>query len=61
MLVVVNGYWRTFRELVQHIVDFGYGHHGIADLFTIVEEVDEVFDALDSAPQPDIEVLTSHL
>lgn len=61
VLVDVNNYWRSFRELIQHIVDFGYGHHGIADLFSTVESVDDIFDALASAPDPDMEVLTSHL
>lgn len=61
VLVDINGYWRTLRELFQAVIDGGYGHHGIADLYTVVDSVDDVFDALASAPEPDIEVLTSHL
>ncbi len=61
VLVDINHYWRPFLELVQAVVDGGYGHHGINDLFSVVEDVDKVFDALASAPEPDIEVLTSHL
>ena len=61
VLVDINNYWREFREMIQAIVDGGYGHHGIANLFSVVEDVDDVFDALASAPEPDIEVLTSHL
>jgi len=61
VLVDINHYWRPFLELVQAVVDGGYGHHGINDLFSVVDDVDKVFDALASAPEPDIEVLTSHL
>ena len=43
------------------MIDSGYSDHGIADLFSIVDDVDNVFEALASAPEPDIEVLTSHL
>ncbi|HJN26069.1 MAG TPA: TIGR00730 family Rossman fold protein [Rhodospirillales bacterium] len=61
VLVDINDYWRTFRELLQNVIDSGYSHHGIANLFSIVDDVDDVFGALESAPEPDIEVLTSHL
>ena len=61
VLVDINQYWRTLLELVQSVVDSSYGHHGIADLFSVVDDVDKVFDALAAAPEPDIEVLTSHL
>ena len=61
VLVDINHYWRPFLELVQGVVDGGYGHHGINDLFSVVDDVDKVFDALAAAPEPDIEVLTSHL
>ena len=61
VLVDINQYWRTLLELVQSVVDSGYGHHGIADLFSVVDDVDKVFEALADAPEPDIEVLTSHL
>ncbi len=61
VLVDINDYWRTLRELFQSVIDSGYSHHGIADLYSVVDDVDDVFDALASAPEPDIEVLTSHL
>ncbi len=61
VLVNINDYWRTLLELIQSVVDSGYGHHGIANLFSVVDGVDDVFSALASAPEPDIEVLTSHL
>ncbi|NQU57431.1 MAG: TIGR00730 family Rossman fold protein [Rhodospirillales bacterium] len=61
VLIDINHYWRPFLEMVQAVVDGGYGHHGIGDLFSVVDDVDNVFDALAAAPEPDIEVLTSHL
>ncbi len=61
VLVDVNHYWRPLVKLVQAVVDGGYGHHGIAGLFSVVDDVDKVFGALETAPEADIEVLTSHL
>jgi len=61
VVVDVNGYWKPLRDLVQAVVEGGYGHHGIADLFSVVEGVEQVLDALTQAPEASIEVLTSHL
>ncbi|MHA1598970.1 MAG: TIGR00730 family Rossman fold protein [Alphaproteobacteria bacterium] len=61
VFVDINGYWKPLLELVDAVVDGGYGHHGIADLYSVVTDVDDVFDALASAPEPNAEVLTSHL
>jgi uncharacterized protein (TIGR00730 family) len=57
----VNGYWRPLRAMIDRIVEGGFGHHKIAELLTFVETADQVWDALSSAPKPDIQVLTSHL
>jgi uncharacterized protein (TIGR00730 family) len=61
VLVDTNHYWKPFLELVQAIVDGGFGHHGINELFSVVDDVESVFQALKNAPEPDIEVLKSHL
>lgn len=61
VVVDVNGYWRPFAALIDAVVSGGFGHHAITELFTLVPSVAEVFDALASAPQPKLEVLTSHL
>jgi hypothetical protein len=61
VLIDINHYWRPFLELVESVAIGGYGHHGIKDLFSVVDDVDKVFDALAAAPEPNIEVLTSHL
>jgi len=61
VLVDTNHYWQPFLDLVQAIVDGGFGHHGINELFSVVDDVESVFPALEDAPQASIEVLTSHL
>jgi len=61
VLVDTNHYWKPFLELVQAVVDGGFGHHGINDLFSVVDNVESVFQALEDAPEPAAEVLTSHL
>ena len=62
-VVVVNtlGYWTAFQDLVQRIIDGGFAHPAVAELFTVVDTPDDVFGALETAPEPNEEVLTSHL
>ena len=62
-IVVVNtqGYWTALQDLVQHIIDGGFAHPAVAELFTVVDTPDDVFGALEAAPEPKEEVLTSHL
>ncbi len=57
----INNYWQPMMGLISAVVDGGFGHHGIADLFSVVDSVDQVFPALYSAPEVSEEVLTSHL
>jgi len=61
VLIDTNRYWKPFQELVHAVVDGGFGHIGINELFSVVENVESVFHALRDAPDPGIEVLTSHL
>ncbi|MEE9318055.1 MAG: TIGR00730 family Rossman fold protein [Rhodospirillales bacterium] len=62
-VVVVNtgGYWSVLQDLVQRIIEGGFAHPAVAELFTVVDGPDDVFQALDAAPEPSEEVLTSHL
>ena len=62
-VVVVNsgGYWSVLEDLVRRTVEGGFAHPAVAELFTMVDSPDDVFDALEAAPQPNAEVLTSHL
>ncbi len=61
VLINVNGYWDPFAALVDATIAGGFAHPKIRELFTMVADADAVFDALADAPEPDIEVLTSHL
>ena len=61
VLVDINGYWTPFQELVRSVVSGGYAHEKVLDLFSVVSSVDDIFDAIADAPEPDQEVLTSHL
>ncbi len=62
-VVVVNtgGYWSVFQDLVRRTVEGGFAHPAVAELFTMVDGPDDVFEALEAAPEPKAEVLTSHL
>jgi len=61
VLVNVAGYWDTFQALVEQAIGSGFAHPAVTELFTVVESVDDVLDALATAPAPKEEVLTSHL
>ena len=61
IFVNINGYWDPYLALVDRVVDGGFGHHKVKDLFQVVDNVDKVFDAIAQAPDADEEVLTSHL
>jgi uncharacterized protein (TIGR00730 family) len=60
-LIDINCYWKPFQELIQAVVDGGFGHIEINELFSVVDNVESVFQALVDAPETGIEVLTSHL
>lgn len=62
-IVLINheGYWEIFRELVGHAITHDFAHGKVRELFTLVDGVDDVFDAIDAAPEPDDAVLSSHL
>ena len=57
----VGGYWAGLTALVDQIIAGGFAHEAIRELFTVVDGPDAVFEALESAPEPNDEVLTSHL
>ncbi len=60
VVVNVGGYWEPLAALVDGVIGGGFGHAGVAELFTVVDGVGDVFEALESAPEPKAEVLTSH-
>ena len=60
VVVNVGGYWEPLKVLVDGVIAGGFAHAGIGELFTVVDGVKDVFEALESAPEPKDEVLTSH-
>jgi len=61
VLVNINDYWAPLVGLVERIIAGGFAHQKVAELFTVVDNVDDIFEALENAPEPDPLVLTSHL
>lgn len=57
----VGGYWQPLSHLVEAIVKGGFAHPAVKELFTVVDTVDQVFDAIAQAPEPKEVVLTDHL
>ncbi|MAF49271.1 MAG: TIGR00730 family Rossman fold protein [Rhodospirillales bacterium] len=57
----VAGYWRHLHALVEDIIHAGFAHPKARQLFTSVARVEDVFQAITDAPEPDREVLESHL
>jgi uncharacterized protein (TIGR00730 family) len=61
IILDVDGYWRSLRELFKDIVEGEFAHPKALELFSIVNSVDGVFEAINSAPEPDRIVLEGHL
>ena len=51
VFVDIDGYWRPFLRLVDHMVAQGFCRPENRGLFQVVETVEEVFGAI-AAPQP---------
>ena len=52
VLVDVAGYWKPLRGLLEHVVAGGFARPEACRLFTSVERVDDLLDALAAAPPP---------
>jgi len=61
VFVNINGYWDPFLALIDRVVDAGFGHDKVKDLYQVVDTVDQVFEAIEDAPDVDEVVLRSHL
>ncbi len=57
----VGAYWKPLQALVEAVVAREFAHPAVAELFSVVSTPEEVFPALEGAPEPKEEVLTSHL
>ena len=56
-----GGYWAPLKSLVDATIAAEFAHPAVAGLFTMVSAPEDVFPALEAAPEPDEQVLTSHL
>ena len=60
VLVDVAGYWRPLRALLEAAVAHGFATPGSSGLLTIVDDVDQVLDAIAADP-PDIPAASDRL
>ena len=56
-----NDFWSPLSNLVHCTVNGGFAHPAVNELYSMVENVEDVFPALVAQPKPKEEVLTSHL
>lgn len=61
ILLNQDGFWDPLLALIERVIDGGFAHPKVADLYAIARSPEHVFDAIASAPEPDRVVLTSHL
>ena len=61
VLVSLDGFWEPLERLIDSVIEGGFAHHKAKNLYSVVGSVEDVFDAIASAPQTDEVVLTSHL
>ncbi len=56
-----DGYWEPLMGAIEQVVEKGFGHHKVRELFTMVDRVEDIFPAIANHIEPDAVVLTSHL
>jgi uncharacterized protein (TIGR00730 family) len=61
VILDVDGYWRSLKKLFQDLVAGDFAHPQALELFSVVDNVGGVFDAIFAAAKPDPIVLESHL
>lgn len=61
IILDIGGYWKPFSALVDSLVEGGFAHPLVKELYTVVPSVDAVFEAIANAPEPQEVVLTDHL
>ena len=46
LLVNLEGYWRPFLGLMRHLIDEGFAAPATADLYTVVDGIDDILSTL---------------
>lgn len=52
VLVNIADYWTPLLDLIDHMIAHRFAREGTRELFTVVNSVDKVFDAIAAAPPP---------
>ena len=60
IIVNIDGCWDSMVNLFDSVIDAGFAHSSIKELITVVDSVDDVFEAIANAPEPKKETITSH-
>lgn len=55
LLVDVAGYWKPLTALLDHVIAENYARPETRRLYTVVDGVDRLFEALAAAPRPKVE------
>lgn len=61
ILINFNGYWEPLLKLIDHQIAAGYLRLRNDHLFTVVEGIEDVFDAVAKAPTPAIPDDAAHI
>jgi uncharacterized protein (TIGR00730 family) len=61
VVIDVDGYWAPLERMIASMVEGGFVRQAHAELFTVVREVDAVFEALQAMPPPRFGVDTEHI
>jgi len=61
VIVDVDGYWRPLLGLVDHMVAQGFAQASHRALFSVVDEVDDVFNTLAHEPEPSLKIRSQKL
>jgi len=54
VIVDAGGYWRPMIDMLDHMIRAGFARSEHLNLFRVVADVDEIFDALALEPEPAI-------
>jgi len=52
ILVDIAGYWRGLLALIDHVVDQGFASPADRNLYRVVSGIDELLEAVETAPRP---------
>lgn len=57
----VGGYWSAFESLIERIIEGGFAHADIRELYSVTDDVEAVLGLLESAERPSTRVSSRKL